>query len=297
MFLLMAVGFLANRVGFIHEQTSKDLTAILLYIVSPCLIIKAFEQPFSVHQLTQLSLAFVGTVLSYLVAIIVGRLAFHRVKNTEQRTALQFGTVYSNAGFMGIPLTNALFGSAGVFYSVPYLAVFNLFNWTHGINLFKSEKNQSSRRYMVRSVLTNPNIIAIVIGLIVFLASFKLPTILQSGVNYISGINTPLSMMVIGNSIASIKWRELFSDHLIWPGILLRNIVMPFLTLLILAVIGLHGTALLATATMAACPVAGIVVLFTLLNDGDPAFAVKLMSLSTLFSIVSLPLMIAIAAL
>lgn len=297
MFLLMAVGFLANRVGFIHASTSKDLTKILLYIVSPCLIVASFQQPYSSSQLQQFLLALAGSVLSYGIAIAVGSLIFRRIKDADQKKALKYATVYSNAGFMGIPLSGALLGSAGVFYSVPYLMVFNIFNWTHGVSLFRPlEEGPHARRHRTRTVLTNPNLIAILIGLVIFLTSLHLPTILNTGINDIADVNTPLSMIVIGDSIAGLEWRRLFSDILIWPGILIRNLIMPAITLLVLVGLGLHGTVLMATMTMAACPVAGIVVLFTLLTDGDPAFPTKLVSLSTILALVTLPLMLTITA-
>lgn len=298
MFLLMAVGFLANRVGFLHPQTSKDLTKILLYIVSPCLIVTSFEQPYSPSQLRLFLMALAGSVASYLVAILVGGLIFHRVEDPDQKRALKYATVYSNSGFMGIPLSGALLGPAGVFYAVPYLMTFNIFNWTHGVSLFQPlDEGPHSRRHRARSVATNPNIIAIVVGLVVFLASVHLPGILQTGIGDIAAVNTPLSMIVIGDSIAGLQWRRLFSDTLIWPGILVRNLLMPALTLGVLLLLGLHGTVLMATMTMAACPVAGLVVLFTLLGDGDPGFPTKLVGLSTILCLVTLPLMLAVTAL
>lgn len=114
MFVLMLIGVLINKLGFMHPQTSNDLTNILLYIVSPCLIIGAFEQSYSPSRLKQLMLVVIGIVVFYIIEIIVAKFTFGRLSNINLQRITQYGSIYSNAGFMGIPLTSALFGNAGV---------------------------------------------------------------------------------------------------------------------------------------------------------------------------------------
>lgn len=142
MFVLMLIGVLINKVGFMHTQTSNDLTNILLYIVSPCLIIGAFEQNYSAARMKQLMLVVIGIFLFYIIEIIIAKFAFGRISNINLQRITKYGSIYSNAGFMGIPLTSALFGNAGVFFAVASLAGFNIFSWTHGVSLFKTSKKK-----------------------------------------------------------------------------------------------------------------------------------------------------------
>ena len=220
----------------------------------------------------------VGIIIIYIIMIIVTQLLFKPVADPNLRRIMRYGSVYSNAGFMGIPLTSSLFGATGVFFAVASLAAFNIFSWTHGISLFTGR--QGNRRENFKQIVLNPNIIAIVVGLILFVTSFRLPTIANSAIKYVSSVNTPLSMIVIGNSLADVKLNRATLDKRLWWVLLLRNLLFPYLAIVVLQLMGITGVPLYTTVLMAACPVAGIVVLFSLKVHGNPGPAVALMSIS-----------------
>ncbi|WP_125573048.1 AEC family transporter [Levilactobacillus huananensis] len=293
MFLLMAVGLLINKLGFMRGQTASDLTNILLYVVSPCLIIKAFEQHFSAPRLRSLGLVMLGIILTYLAMVLITQIAFRSVQDLNLQRIMRFGAVYSNAGFMGIPLASALFGNNGVFFAVASLAGFNLFCWTHGIALFRAHSGDRNWRM----ILLNPNIIAIALGLLLFVSPFHLPSLLNQTVTAISSINTPLSMIVIGNSLAVVRLnRQALNYRLLW-ALACRNLLFPIIDILLLRLLGVTGIPFYTTILMAACPVAGNVVLFTLQAHGDTTPAVTLMSVSTICSLVTIPLVFALGSL
>ncbi|GEO75281.1 putative malate transport protein (putative) [Levilactobacillus namurensis DSM 19117] len=291
MFGLMLIGVLINKCHLMHAQTANDLTNILLYVVSPCLIINAFEQPFSGSRMHQFLLAALATLLWYLVVTGLAWAIFGHLKDPNLRRITQYGSIYSNAGFMGIPLISALFGSTGVFYAVVALAGFNLFSWTLGVRLFH---NQTS--HQVRQVLLNPNIIAIAVGLLLFLTSWHLPTTLNRIVQAVGSVNTPLSMIVIGNSLAQIHLSRQMLNPWLGLTLLLRNLLFPLIGAGLLTLLGVSGIAYTTTLIMIACPVAGIVVLFTLQIHADAAPAIAVMSLSTVLSLVTIPLVVALGA-
>ncbi|GBG93893.1 malate permease [Ligilactobacillus salitolerans] len=289
MFALMLVGILSNKVKFMHPQTANDLTNVLLYIVSPCLIIKSFEQPYSTQRARALGLLTVGIFLVYLVQIVISRLLFRKIKDANLRRIVEYGSIYSNAGFIGIPLVSSLFGSQGVFYAVVPLAMFNIFNWTHGVRLFASGVQQN-RWQQVQNVVLNPNIIALAVGLVIFIFSLQLPALLNQMINYISAINTPVSMLVIGNSLANIALRNFKINVPISVSLFLRNLFYPLVTIVIMKLLGISGTPLMTAILMMACPVGGMVVLFTLQNHGKQEPALALMGTSTVLSLVTIPL-------
>ncbi|GAF41896.1 auxin efflux carrier [Agrilactobacillus composti DSM 18527 = JCM 14202] len=293
MFCLMLVGVLINKLGFMKPQTSTDLTNILLYFVSPCLIIGAFQQQYSPNRMKMLLLVAAGIGIFYIVSILLAKLLFGRMADANLRRIAQYGSIYSNAGFMGVPLISALFGSNGVFFAVAFLAGFNIFSWTHGISLF-TPKKAGHPLDNLKEIVLNPNIIAIVVGLVIFMTSFKLPSIPNQIVHYVASINTPLSMIVIGNSLADIKLTKQLVDKHLWLALIARNLLFPLAAILALHLLGVTGVALYTTVIMAACPVAGVVVLFTLKIHGDASPAVALMSLSTILSLVTIPLVFAV---
>lgn len=289
-FLLMLLGALINRLGFMHSQTSSDLTNILLNIVSPCLIINAFEQPYSSDRIQQLLLAGVGVLLFYLLEIIIASVTFHKIKDSNLQRILKYGCIFSNAGFMGVPLASALFGKIGVFFAVVSLAGFNIFNWTYGVSLFNSANKHKNKLFKLKMALLNPNIIAIVAGLLLFVSSISLPHVISQTVSYVGMINTPLSMIVIGNSLGNIKLQKEARNFSLWLAVALRNLFFPVLALIIFRFLGVTGVALDTTIIMMACPVAGIVVLFTLQNNDDVAPAITLMGVSTILSLITIPI-------
>lgn len=292
MFILMLVGWVCYKVKFIHAQTTKDLTNILLYIVSPCLIINAFKQKLTIERLWQFFLLMIVITGLFAFKIIISKLIFNKktVHNHEQRTILKYAGTYTNAGFMGVPLVQALLGSSGVFFAVPYLICYNIFMWTHGISLF--QKREGTITDKIREIMLNPNIIAAIIGLIIFITQFKMPRLIAMPMDYIADINTPLSMIVIGTNLGSINLKGDLKNKFVWFGILVRNIIFPLCVLGILWLIPLTHLAKISTLIMAACPVAGVVVLFSLMNKYDTKFPTELMCLSTLLAIITLPLII-----
>ncbi|WP_125771189.1 AEC family transporter [Companilactobacillus furfuricola] len=294
LFGLMLVGFLIGKLDFLKAQSSSDLTNILIYIISPCLIIGAFEQDYSAARIKFFLLAFLAVIILYFIEIIISRLIFGRVADENVQRIAIYGSVYSNAGFMGIPLISALFGSSGVFFGVVSLACFNIFNWTHGISLF-SHHGEKDETVNWGKILLNPNIVAIVLGMLMFVFSLHLPGTLDQVVKSVGSINTPLSMIVIGNSLTKIKFsREMLEKNLL-ISIFLRNLIYPIIGIIILRSLGVSGVAFYTTVIMAACPVAGLVVLFTLQAEKDPAPAISIMSLSTLFSLVTIPLIFSLS--
>lgn len=112
MFILMIIGWVCYQVKFLHGQTVKDLTKILLYVISLCLIVNSFRQSFSKTRLLQFGLVFSLVAGLFVFKIIISRTIFNEkwVKNHQKRTVLQYAGTSTNAGFMGVPLVQAILG-------------------------------------------------------------------------------------------------------------------------------------------------------------------------------------------
>ncbi|WP_338152585.1 AEC family transporter, partial [Oenococcus oeni] len=142
-------------------------------------------------RIQQFLLTLFGIILFYLVDvdIFIARIVFGKIKDTALSRVVQYGSVYSNAGFMGVPLASSLFGSQGVFFAAASLAAFNIFNWTHGVKLFQPKQNQLDHKAALQKVVLNPNIIAIVCGLLLFSLSIKIPFVINQAVKYVGSVN------------------------------------------------------------------------------------------------------------
>lgn len=301
MFLLMLLGLLCVKVGFLHYSTVNDMTRVLLYIISPCVILNAFhKQKFTPDRLALLGKLFIVMGAIFAASILLSMLIFNKkvCKDGDKRDILRFSGAYTNSGFMGIPLAQAINGPAGVFCAVPYLVLFNLFVWTHGISQFKKKNDAAISPFeTVKKIISNPNILASVAGFLLFLFNVPFPGMVSNTLKYMADLNTGLSMLIIGSNLATINFRELITDGWSWTGVVVRNFALPLVTVAILFFLPFQLEDVAASTTLleASCPVASMAVMFSMLSGGRTAgFATKLVMLSTVVSMLSIPFMMLI---
>ena len=295
MFGLMAVGWVAYRAKWLGTEALRGLTNLLLFLVVPAVTIQAFQRPFDAGRLRSIGIVFVIDLAAFAITIAVARALMNRrlVPDTAMRKALQFGTVYSNAGFIGIPLTQALLGSDGVFYAVTYVAAYTVYVWTHGISLFGHEHVRASMK--VQRVLLNPGIISILMALPLYVLSIHIPTPASDVVGYLAAMNTPLSMIVVGVNLAAFSLRTIFSDKFVWLGVLARNILVPAIFIVLLGLLPIDPVARMAILISIATPVGAMLVIFSVRHDQNTQFATRLLCLSTLLCVITLPLALVVA--
>lgn len=286
MFLLMFVGLLLFKTGKITKNGSKELGNVLIYVIMPCVVINAYMTEFSVQRLRGLLLAFGLSALALLLAMAISTVLFkkHPIEN--------FGTSFSNAGFMGIPLVQAVLGTEAVFYVSSFVALLNLLQWTYGVFVITKDRRQIS----AKKILTNPVLISMVVGIILFVLPVEIPAVFTGTVSMISAMNAPVAMISLGTYLAQTTVRELFTDKTAYISTLVRLIVIPVLTLLLLTPIpNSYMSVKLAILIVAATPVGSNVAIFAQIHNKNYTQAVKSVCLSTLCCIVTIPLLMAMA--
>ncbi len=297
MFILISLGWIAFRVQWIGPESVKGLTNLLIYMVSPAVIIRSFQRPFDLDQARAIGLSFLVSLTAFALTTVISRLLFtpRRFGDRGKLVALRYGTVYSNAGFIGIPLTYALLGNDGVIHAVAYVAAFTVFNWTFGVALFERDHRSIGAR--ARRAIVNPGIIAIFIALALFVCSIELPALVSDSLGYLASMNTALSMIVVGLNLAAFSLRTVFNDRLVWLGTVVRNIAIPLLFLALLPFVPMDSTARLAILIGVSTPVGAMLVIFSARYEFSTVFATKILCLSTLASVITLPAALALAAL
>lgn len=295
MFILIALGWGAFRLHWIGQESLKGMTNLLLYLVSPSVTILAFQRPFDAERLRTMGIVFVVDLVAFALTIAIANALFNRrsVTDPQIRTALRFGTVYSNAGFIGIPLAQAILGNDGVFYTVAFIAAFTVMVWTHGASLFG--RDDEALALKVRRVAVNPGIISIFVALPLFLFSVSVPSPISDVLGYLASMNTPLSMVVVGVNLAAFSLRTVFSDRLVWLGTLARNVVVPAVFLGLLSLVPIDPVARLAIMISVSAPVGAFLVIFCVRHDRETVFATRFLCLSTLASVITLPAALAAA--
>ena len=287
MFIYMMIGFLLYKKKFVTKQGSKELGLILLYVILPVVIVKAYLVTFSAELLRGLALSFAASLLVLLLSMLLSRIVFRSKYPIEQ-----FSSAFSNAGFIGIPLVEMTFNdSMAVFYVSSFVALLNILQWTYGIVVMTGKRDSIAPK----KITTNPIVISFIVGIILFFLPVELPEVLNSAVAAVSSMNAPVAMIILGTYLAQMKLRELFTDRMVYLCAVMRLIVIPLATAAVLALIPGNEMLKMSVLIVAATPVGSNVAIFAQMEEMDYTQAVKDICLSTLLCIVTIPLVVSAA--
>lgn len=286
MFLLLAVGWTCAKIHLLTPHGTGQLSSIVLYVVNPMVIIDTFQAEFDASKFTNLGLVFLLSAVSYALMILI----FHRIlpnKPWENRGVERFAAIYGNCGFMGIPLVQSLFGADGVFYLTAFFAAFTLFNWTHGVLLMAGKVNRTE----TIKALCNPSLICTILGVLLYVLQLRLPEIPMTVIGDLSGMNTPLAMLVSGAAVAQTKLLDCFIHLRHYFISALRLLAAPAIALLLVAFIPMDPVAKTTLVILSGTPVASSTTLFAIRYRRDSQAAAQMFTLSTLLSAISLPVL------
>ncbi|MGI6256187.1 MAG: AEC family transporter [Acutalibacter sp.] len=289
MLLLIMVGYVVSKKGMLTERGTSEINTLLLQIVTPCLIVNSFltsEGTLSVGEL----LLSVGTSALALVLSIVVSWGFFRKEPEGRQKVLRFAAIFSNSGFMGLPLVEGIVGSEGVMYGSFFIVVFNIFCWTYGFRMMSGGQKMS-----LKVLLLNPGIIGLIFGLPIYFLRIPIPAVISEPVGFLSALNTPLAMLVVGSYIAKVELHSFVSDLAVYKASALRLLVAPGLFLLLLLVIRPEPNLFITNMIQASCPVAANTVLFAVQYKRDSTLASKMVAVSTVLSIITIPILTILA--
>ena len=287
MFVLMAIGFVAYRKQILSNQGTKDIGKLLLNVAIPMIVISNFCVEKSAEKTAEL---FESALLSFLcmaLSVAFAYLAYHK----KDRIA-EFSAAFSNAGFIGIPLVQAIFGSGAVFYISVMIVLINVLQWTYGVYTITDDKSVMD----FKKIMKNPLILSVGIGIVIYFLNIRLPKIAMDIISSISAINTPLAMIVSGVYLAQSDLLNAMRKKDAWLLSLSRLIVIPLIVMLVFRFLPFGSTAMKLSILLAgACPVGSNVAVFAQQYDKDYRKGVEYVCVSTLLSILTLPLVIFVA--
>lgn len=288
MFILILAGILCYKTKIVTKDGSKEISALLLNIINPVILVSSFQKDLDSKLLKNLAVTAVSSVAVLVISIIFTEIIFLKSKHKPDISIEKFSCIYSNCAFMGIPLVNALFGSEGVFYLTVFIAIFNLFVWTHGVILISGEKNISS----VRKAVVSPSFIAIAAGFLTFIFQIKFPETINLAFKYISDVNTPLAMIAAGITIAQADVKKALKKPAVYLICAVRLIIIPLILIMIMKPLPFDSTVIMTVLVAASTPCAAICTLFSIQYDKNSLYASEIFTISTIISIFTLPLML-----
>ena len=289
LFILIAVGFICGKKGVINEKASKVMTDIVLYIVTPCVMVSAFQREFSTDTLIKVLIAALTALVILIASILLARLVF-RTKEIARRKVLQFAVIFSNCGFMSLPLQKELLGEDGWFFGSIFVAVFNIVVWTYGLFDMSGDKKQLS----VKRLALNPGIIGAVAAILLFVFSVKLPAIILQPVTHLANLNTPVPMLIIGFYLSQADFKKAFSDKGAYLAGAFRLIVIPLAAAFAMVLLKLDRTMIIAFAIACSAPTAATTTMFSAKFDRDVDLSVSVVASTTILSLLTMPLIVSL---
>ena len=284
MLLLACIGFLLFRYGKISVEGSKTLGNILIYVSLPAVIINSFLIERTPEHMAGILWSAAAALVILLISVSVSHFAF------RNDPIGSFAAAFSNPGFFGIPLIIASVGQGAVFYVACFISFLNLGQWTYGVSRLNGQPVLQGFR--LSKLIRAPFMIAILAGLLLFFTQIQLPDVFRGILTTAAGINTPLAMFTVGVYLAQTDFLKMFRRKSLYLITAVRLLAIPLVSILLLSLLPAELNSM-KTALMlaAACPVGSNVAVYAQLHGKDHTYAVETVLISTLLSVLTIPLL------
>lgn len=290
LFIMVVIGYIVVKAKVFKVQDSKVLSKFVLYVAAPCAILSSYQVEFSSDKLNGLLIAVIGAIVVQVIFIIVAKLlAKIRGLTSIEKAAV----VYANSGNLIIPLVGSVLGPQWVIYSSGYMLVQTVLLWTHAKSLV-----MESREYDFKKIIMNINVIAIIIGFVMFVNRITLPSILGETVSSFGSMIGPLSMIIVGMLIADMHLFDVFATKRAYMIGFYRLIIFPLIAVALLKFTDIYflnnggNEIFVITLLAASAPTASTITNFAQIFDKNPAYSSVINVISVIFCIVTMPLIV-----
>lgn len=285
MFIIMVIGAVTFKTGIADNGTSKRMSSILLNVITPCMIIVSYQMEFDRELLIGLIVTLGLSLASIFLSILLSRLLI-RSKENQDMSVEKFSMIYSNCGFIGIPIINGLLGAKGVFFMTAYITAFNIMIWSHGILLMKGKTGNMMST--VKSFI-NSSTVAIVVGILFFVTGLHLPEVVGNPLSMIGAMNTPVAMLISGMNLAESELLSCLKSPRTYMISAAKLLVIPLITLALLMAVKVDYAIAVTILVASACPSGATGAMFALQYNKNSQYASKLLAVTTVLSLVTIP--------
>ncbi len=287
--LIIVTGYICRKKQILNDEAAQKLTELVNKITMPFLIIVSFQLEYSYEKVKEAGVIILFAVAAHFLSAVFVHYIFKGFK-PESKAVMSFAVVFTNCAYMGFPVLEALMGRGAIFYASFYIIMYQFFAWSYGVMLFKGRKGMGS----IKDILLNPGIASIFIGLILFIFSIKLPYPVYKALDITGSITIPVSMLLIGFILAGTDIKSMIRGNEVYLVSFIRLAAFPLAALAILYVAGMRGMLLSICVLLFAMPSAANTAIFAGAYGGDRLLASKTVVVSTLLSILTIPLFVLI---
>ncbi len=287
--LILILGFLLGKFKLISGKTNKEITNLLLVVFMPAALFVAFPSSYDESSANLFFSGLTAGALVMLVLIILSKIIFNsKFYKKDLRYESQFALIFNNATFLGYPIVASTFGASGILAYCGFIISFNIALFSYGIWLFEHKITWR----LFRSIILNPNIIAVLLGMLLFLFNFRLPSFITDAVGYVGNATTPLSVICIGFMLSEAKLLKVFKKWRLALAAIVQLIVGPLVTFGLLKLLNFPIEVIQVCTLIQALPTATSLGLFAVKYGGNAEEASELVTVSTLLSVATMPLMV-----
>lgn len=288
MFIIMAIGFICAKTGLIDGEGNKKLSKLTLWLVNPLLMFMSYQSEYSSTVAKNLLLTLLCSAAVFALHIAAASLLIPR-KNKEYAIE-RMSVIFSNCGFIGIPLVQGVYGSEGVIYVTMFNTVFNILIWTYGVFMMKGSRPDSLKGCLKN--LCTPAIISVISGLVFYFCRISLPHIISEPLNAVGSMNTPMAMLVAGATLAGTNFAKCLKKPRIYLLCAVKLLIFPLLGVAAIfwtAALGVPPLVISVVAIAVSCPSAATTTMLSHTYGRDSLWASEIFALTTLFSALTLP--------
>ena len=287
LFLMMLVGAWLKKRGIIDEHGKRCLTDLCVNLVIPCNIFKSCLIEFNLTIFRSCALLLLSAVLMQLLCLALNQVIYNRYA-PQQKKVLQYCTIVPMSGFLGNPIAEGIYDQIGVLYTSIFLIPMRIVMWSVGTTYFVAD-SKTDPKAVLKNVLTHPCLVAIYLGVLCMVTQIPLPSFLTETARYIGNCNSALTMFIVGTILADVKLSTIINLHTALFSAI-RLLALPALALGVGTLLGLDPTSLGISVLMTGMPAGATAAIFAARYQSDAPFATKCVVMTTLVSMVTLPL-------
>lgn len=310
LFIMMVPGFIMKKCGLSTDAFGKGLSNLVLYIAQPALTFVAYLRPYDEKILINSAYVLVFSVILHLIFALVAMNLFKKAPDSMRRM-LRFATIFSNVAFMGVPLVISVLEEAypgSSVYALIYSITYNLFLWSLGVRICTEGRDidengiddhiDYKKKTSILTAILHPTTIASLLGLVFFILPIEgyVPAIAEEAFTMLKELVRPLSMLVIGLRLADMNFKGFFKDKYMYLFIFLRHAALPLLALglvkLVDLILPIDTAVQMVIVILAAAPAATSATMFAEKFECDSIYVSRLVTVSTILSIVTMPLLL-----
>lgn len=285
LFALMAIGMFAWKKGIISGSSRTSITNLLINIILPCNIIASFRIEMTWEVFFSTITILIASFATQFFYLFLNKFLYSHAEK-RKRVVMQYATICSNAAFIGLPVIGGVFGAEGALYTSIALIPQRIFMWSAGLSLF----TKTDRKTIILNLLKHPCVNAIWIGFAMMLIKWNIPEFANKTINSLSSCTTAVSMIIVGCILAEIDFRSVLNKTILYFTAL-RLVVIPVVVLIVLKFFNLPDLLTGVMVLMTGMPAGSTTAILASKYDGDAEFASKCVFVSTLFSMITIPLL------